>query len=84
MDTNKWKSVLLPKEIYEEVVVISDIEGRTISGQLRVVFESWKNDHLSDRDRRFIKDRLAKYREKNKPEIVEEDTVFSIKRYENN
>lgn len=84
MDTNKWKSVLLPKEIYEEIVVISDIEGRTISGQLRVVFESWKNDNLSDRDRRFIKDRLAKYREKNKPEIVEEDTVFSIKHYENN
>ena len=84
MDTNKWKSVLLPKEIYEEIVVISDIEGRTISGQLRVVFESWKNDNLSDRDRRFIKDRLAKYREKNKPEVVEEDTVFSIKRYENN
>lgn len=84
MDTNKWKSVLLPKEIYEEIVVISDIEGRTISGQLRVVFESWKNDNLSDRDRRFIKDRLATYREKNKPEVVEEDTVFSIKRYENN
>ena len=57
MDTNKWKSVLLPKDVYEEIVVIADVEGRTISGQLRVVFEAWKNENLSDRDRRYIKDR---------------------------
>ena len=76
MDTNKWKSVLLPKDVYEEIVVIADVEGRTISGQLRVVFEAWKNDNLSDRDRRYIKDRLVEHREKNKPEPEEEDTVF--------
>ena len=81
MDTNKWKSVLLPKDVYEEIVVIADVEGRTISGQLRVVFEAWKNDNLSDRDRRYIKDRLVEHREKNNPAPEEEDTVFSLKNY---
>lgn len=38
MDTSKWKSVLLPKDVYQEIVVISHVEGRTISGQLRIVF----------------------------------------------
>jgi len=84
MDTNKWKSVLLPKDVYEEIVVIADVEGRTISGQLRVVFEAWKNANLSDRDRRYIKDRLQEHKEKNKPEPEPEDTVFSVRTYENN
>jgi hypothetical protein len=83
MDTNKWKSVLLPKDVYEEIVVIADVEGRTISGQLRVVFEAWKNENLSDRDRRYIKDRLIEHREKNKPDLKEEDTVFSVRDYYN-
>ncbi|MGB1651065.1 MAG: hypothetical protein ACPHEP_08560 [Acidimicrobiales bacterium] len=83
MDTNKWKSVLLPKDVYEEIVVIADVEGRTISGQLRVVFEAWKNANLSDRDRRYIKDRLQEHKEKNKPEPEKEDTVFSVRDYYN-
>jgi len=83
MDTNKWKSVLLPKDVYEEIVVIADVEGRTISGQLRVVFETWKNANLSDRDRRYIKDRLQEHKEKNKPEPEKEDTVFSVRDYYN-
>ena len=81
MDTNKWKSVLLPKDVYEEIVVIADVEGRTISGQLRVVFEAWKNANLSDRDRRYIKDRLQEHKEKNKPEPEQEDT--SVRDYYN-
>ena len=30
MDTEKWKSVLVPKEIYDEIKKISTTEGRTI------------------------------------------------------
>ena len=41
MDTRKWKSILVPREVYEEVVKISHAEGRTISGQLRVIFSQW-------------------------------------------
>ena len=47
MDTTKWKSVLLPRDIYEELVVIARVEGRTLSGQLRYIHNQWKRDNLS-------------------------------------
>ena len=28
MDTTKWKSVLTPRDLYEELVVIARVEGR--------------------------------------------------------
>ena len=43
MDTKKWKSILVPRYLYDEIVAISHIEGRTISGQLRLVFSSWRD-----------------------------------------
>ena len=54
MDTTKWKSILVPREVYEEIVVIAHVENRTISGQLRYIFESWKLDHLSVNDQEYI------------------------------
>ena len=56
MDTTRWKSVLVPREIYEAIKELSKAEGRTIGGQLRVVFEWYKeqaerqneNDRLAD------------------------------------
>lgn len=42
MDTTKWKSVLVPREVYEEIKAIAKFEGRTISGQLRLVFSWYK------------------------------------------
>lgn len=44
MDTTKWKSILVPRDTYEEVVEVAKMEGRTISGQLRIVFSQWKED----------------------------------------
>ena len=41
MDTNKWKSVLVPREIYLVIKEMSKAEGRTISGQLRVIFDDF-------------------------------------------
>lgn len=38
MDTSKWKSVLLPLDIYLAIRQIAQLENRTISGQLRVIF----------------------------------------------
>ena len=43
MDTTKWKSVLVPREVYEEIRAMAKSEGRTISGQLRLVFEWYKS-----------------------------------------
>ena len=39
MDTTRWKSVLVPKPIYEQIKRDAKREGRTISGQLRKVQE---------------------------------------------
>jgi len=44
MDTTRWKSILVPRATYEEIVEIAHQEGRTISGQLRLIFEDWKRD----------------------------------------
>jgi len=80
MDTNKWKSVLLPRDVYENIVVISIVEGRTISGQLRVIFESWKNANLSDKDKKFLEKELENYRAEisNGEEKTGDEPVFSI------
>jgi predicted DNA-binding protein len=43
MDITKWKSVLVPIEVYEEIKKLAKSEGRTISGQLRVMWEAYKN-----------------------------------------
>jgi len=44
MDTTRWKSILVPRGTYTEIVEIAHQEGRTISGQLRLIFEDWKRD----------------------------------------
>ena len=47
MDTDKWKSVLVPIEVYKEIKALAQSEGRTISGQLRIIFESYKREKES-------------------------------------
>ena len=42
MDTTRWKSILVPREVYEEIKELSKAEGRTIGGQLRVVYDEYK------------------------------------------
>jgi predicted DNA-binding protein len=44
MDTDKWKSVLVPIEVYKEIKALAQSEGRTISGQLRIIFENYKRE----------------------------------------
>jgi hypothetical protein len=46
MDTTKWKSVLVPIEVYEQIKVIAKSEGRTISGQLRIMWEIYKENRI--------------------------------------
>jgi macrodomain Ter protein organizer (MatP/YcbG family) len=62
MDTTKWKSVLLPRDIYEELVVIARVEGRTLSGQLRYIHNQWKRDNLSEKDMAYIDQRVEEYK----------------------
>jgi|TARA_R100000482_G_C4983055_1_gene84151 predicted DNA-binding protein len=44
MDTKRWKSVLVPREVYEQIKKLSSKEGRTISGQLRIIFEEYQKN----------------------------------------
>tara|TARA_R110000787_G_scaffold2098_12_gene8657 strand:+ start:4074 stop:4289 length:216 start_codon:yes stop_codon:yes gene_type:complete len=44
MDTTRWKSILVPRTVYEEIKELSKAEGRTIGGQLRLVFDWYKEE----------------------------------------
>jgi len=46
MDITKWKSVLVPIEVYEQIKTIAKAEGRTISGQLRIMWEVYKEARI--------------------------------------
>tara|TARA_R110000824_G_C15039120_1_gene660212 strand:- start:307 stop:477 length:171 start_codon:yes stop_codon:yes gene_type:complete len=48
MDTTRWKSILVPIEVYRQIREIAHLEGRTISGQLRLIFEQWKDDRKEE------------------------------------
>tara|TARA_R100000935_G_scaffold23580_2_gene42953 strand:- start:945 stop:1127 length:183 start_codon:yes stop_codon:yes gene_type:complete len=50
MDTTRWKSVLVPREVYEEIKKLSKAEGRTIGGQLRLVFDWYKDAQTADHE----------------------------------
>lgn len=59
MDTTRWKSVLVPREVYEEIKALSKKEGRTIGGQLRLIFDLYQEAQASgeeayDTDARFV------------------------------
>jgi len=41
MDIEKWKSVLVPIEVYKGIKAISKNQKRTISGQLCIMFEKF-------------------------------------------
>lgn len=71
MDTTKWKSILVPKDVYEEIIVIAHVENRTISGQLRYIFENWKVDNLSPNDMDYIKSKVDEMREQERQKAVE-------------
>ena len=56
MDTTKWRQVLVPVDVYHRLVTMAHIEERTISGQVRVIFNQWIDQNLSKDDRRFLED----------------------------
>ena len=39
MDVEKWKSIVVPMDIYRGIKQIAQMENRSISGQLRVMFD---------------------------------------------
>lgn len=47
MDTTKWKSVLVPIEVYLDIKKMAKKQGRTISGQLKIMHKDFK-EHNPD------------------------------------
>ncbi len=56
MDTTKWRQVLVPVEVYHQLVTMAQIEERTISGQFRVIFNQWMDKNLSKADRKMLQE----------------------------
>tara|TARA_R100001129_G_scaffold64452_1_gene44019 strand:+ start:1553 stop:1819 length:267 start_codon:yes stop_codon:yes gene_type:complete len=79
MDTKKWKSVLVPRDIYEEIVTIARVEGRTISGLFRVVFDTWKTQNLTNKDLVYLQKERKTYQKK----IEEREDELRRKRIQN-
>ena len=44
MDTEKWKSILVPKDVYLEIKKIASKEGRTLGGQLRFIYSQYVSE----------------------------------------
>jgi hypothetical protein len=42
--------------------VVSKVEGRTLSGQLRIIFESWIAENLSQKDREYLSEQVEQKR----------------------
>jgi hypothetical protein len=38
---------LLPREVYDQLYIVSKVEGRTLSGQLRLIFDYWVGKTLA-------------------------------------
>jgi hypothetical protein len=64
MDTTRWKSILVPREVYDEIRAISAIENRSIGGQLRTNFESWKDENLTEDKKYYVKVTVGKLQAK--------------------
>ena len=75
MDTSKWKSVLVPRDTYDEIVAVAFIEGRTISGQLRMMFHYWKREHLTKNDLKVLADVIDKNKSEQEKALLEEKKV---------
>jgi macrodomain Ter protein organizer (MatP/YcbG family) len=59
MDTTKWKSILVPREMYLEVKEAAKREGRTISGQLCYAYEKAKRKTKTATDKEQVPTRFA-------------------------
>lgn len=42
MNTEKWKSVLVPRSVYDQIKLVSKTEGRTITNQLQLMWRVYR------------------------------------------
>ena len=51
MDTDKWKSILVPKDVYLQIKEIAAKEGRTLGGQLRYIYSQYVSEEQKESKR---------------------------------
>ena len=48
MNTEKFKSVAVPMEVYKEIKILAQHEARPISNQLIKILREWKEDRIKE------------------------------------
>ena len=48
MNTEKFKSVAVPMEVYKEIKILAQHEDRPISNQLIKILREWKEDRIKE------------------------------------
>jgi len=87
MNNKKWAAIMVPRDTYEELVAVAFIEGRTIGGQLRMMFEFWKQKNLTKNDLNVLQAQVIKNEKERqiaKKEALDEEARQELKEaYEN-
>ena len=55
--------MLVTRPMYEEISAVARIEARSISGQLRLIWEAWKRENLSKKDQKFLDQEITAMRD---------------------
>ena len=48
MDTEKYKSVAVPRDVYQDIKLLAKHEDRPISKQLAKILKEWKQDRINE------------------------------------
>ena len=65
MDTTKWKSTLLPRDVYEELVVVPASKAARSADNCATSIEQWKMQNLSNRDQEYISEQVDTFKRQN-------------------
>lgn len=58
----RWRTVVIHATTYDELLTISKIEGRYLSGQIQTIIDTWKRQNLSKNDLAYLASEMEKLR----------------------
>tara|TARA_R100000700_G_scaffold6935_1_gene10502 strand:+ start:415 stop:576 length:162 start_codon:yes stop_codon:yes gene_type:complete len=51
MDTEKYKSIAVPRNVYQDIKILAKHEDRPISKQLVKILREWEQDRIREAER---------------------------------
>ena len=51
MDTEKYKSIAVPRSVYQDIKILAKHEDRPISKQLVKILREWEQDRIREAER---------------------------------